>query len=100
MKRVVVRYRLKADRVAEHEALLLPVFEELERSRPEGLSYEAMKLADGVSYVHIATLAGPENPLVALASFKAFSADIRARCEEPPAPSDGTLVGSYRVTRE
>ena len=99
MRRVVVHYRLKADRVAEHEALLLPVFAELSQARPAGLSYEAMKLADGVSFVHVATLAGTDNPLLALASFKAFSADIRARCEEPPASADATLIGSYRVDR-
>ena len=56
MKRVVVRYKLKADRVLEHEDLIHKLFAELATARPAGLSYRALKLEDGVSFVHIATV--------------------------------------------
>jgi len=31
-----------------------------------------------------------------LAAFKAFTAQIKDRCEEPPLPAELTEVGSYR----
>jgi hypothetical protein len=99
VKTVVVRYRLKADRVAEHEALLARVFEELAVVKPAGLRYRALKLADGVSFVHLAEHAAAdgagENPLTSLPAFRAFVASIRERCDEPPAASDTTALGAY-----
>ncbi|MBI4954338.1 MAG: hypothetical protein HY908_20105 [Myxococcales bacterium] len=95
MKHVIVRYRLKADRVAEHERLLALVFEELATHKPEGLAYRVWRLADGVSYVHQASLSGPGNPLTALGAFRAFTAEIGDRCVEPPASADATVAGSY-----
>ncbi|HSO38831.1 MAG TPA: hypothetical protein VLT33_40150, partial [Labilithrix sp.] len=56
MKRVVVRYKVKADRLEEHEDLLRKVFAELATARPAGLAYHALKLEDGVSFVHVATV--------------------------------------------
>lgn len=94
-KRVVVQYKLHRDRVAEHEGLLAAVFEELAASPPEGLAYEVLKLADGVSYVHYATVGAPQNPLLALASFKRFSAQIAERCEVPPASAGATRIGRH-----
>ncbi len=100
MKRVVVRYEVKPERVEEHKALLRGVFEALAEAKPPGLGYEALQLADGRSFVHVATIAVEDNPLVRLPAFKAFTADIAARCEEPPVSSEATLVGSYRADGE
>jgi hypothetical protein len=99
MKRVVVRYQLKADRIAEHEELVRKVFAELETVRPAGLAYAALKLEDGVSFVHVATVstADGQNPLVALAAFKAFIANIGDRCVEKPVSSSTTAIGAYRA---
>lgn len=85
-RRVVVRYKVKPERVEEHEALIRRVFAELEERRPAGLAYQALKLEDGVSFVHIAAVstADGQNPLTELASFKAFSANIAERCDEKP----------------
>lgn len=95
MRHVVVRYKLKADRVTEHEGLLARVFAQLQDEKPEGLRYEAWKLADGVSFVHLARVSVPGNPLVALSAFKAFTADVADRCVDPPVSSDGTVAHSY-----
>ncbi len=95
MKLVAVRYRLKAERAAEHEALLARVFEELAAARPPGLRYRALRLADGVSFVHLAEHADGANPLTALPAFKAFVANIRERCEEPPIAADAAELGAY-----
>ena len=78
MKRVVVRYKVKADRLEEHEDLIRKVFAELAIVRPTGLAYHALKLEDGVSFVHFATVstADGQNPLTTLPAFKAFAANI------------------------
>ncbi len=92
MRRVMVRYRLKPERVEEHEALIAKVFEELAATAPPGLSYGAFK--HGLDYTHVAFVA-EGNPLTALAAFKAFTAKVGERCEAPPVTTDVTAVGSY-----
>ena len=98
-RHIVVQYKLRPERVDEHERLLGAVFEELAATRPEGLRYEVLRLADGVSYVHHATLAVAANPLLALASFKRFSAEIASRCEVPPASSGAREIGRFGDVR-
>ena len=98
MKRVLVRYRVKADRAAENEAYIKKVFEELIETLPDGLRYASFKLDDGVSFVHLASIETEDgsNPLGESAAFKAFQAEIGDRCEEPPAAVDLNEIGSYR----
>jgi DNA-binding response OmpR family regulator len=76
MKCVVVRYKLKSDRVAEHEALLGPLFEQLAQRHPPDFRYEAWKLADGVSFIHTAMIGGSDNPLLALEAFDLVILDL------------------------
>src|SRR5207247_8854113 len=56
MKRMMVRYKVKADRAAENESYIARVFEQLERDRPAGLRYATFKLEDGVSFVYLVSL--------------------------------------------
>lgn len=97
MKRVMVRYRIKPDRVAENEAFVRAVFAELESTSPEGLRYASFKQEDGVSFVHIVSIEADGNPLTELPAFKAFTADIRERCDEPPVAVELTEIGSYNL---
>ena len=99
MKRIMVRYKVKSERAAENESLIVKVFEQLDREKPPGMRYASFKLNDGVSFVHIVSLeaADGSNPLGALQAFKAFTAQIRERCDEPPVPEVLTEVGSYRL---
>lgn len=97
MRRVMVRYRVKADRVAEHEGYVRAVFEELARTAPAGIRYGAYRQADGVSFVHIAFVAAEKNPLDAVAAFKSFLAGIKDRCDEPPVTVELTELGSYAL---
>lgn len=53
---VMVRYKVKADSSGENERLIKAVFAALERERPAGLRYASFKLADGVSFVHVASV--------------------------------------------
>jgi hypothetical protein len=99
MKRVVVRYKVKAERLEEHEDLIRKVFAELATVRPAGLAYHALKLEDGVSFVHVATVstADGQNPLTALPAFQAFAANIADRCQEKAVNSPATAIGAYRA---
>jgi hypothetical protein len=91
----VIRYRTRPDRADENEDLIRAVFAELAERDPGGLRYTAFRLADGVSFLHVALLDGEENPLSTSAAFAEFQAGLADRCAEGPVPSDATAVGSY-----
>ena len=97
-RKVMVRYKVKADRAEENAAYIQRVFEELAQTEPEGLRYASFRQNDGVSFVHIALIdtAGGNNPLAETAAFKAFQAEIKDRCEELPVAVALEEVGSYR----
>jgi len=97
MKRVMVRYTVKPDQVAENERFIERVFRELERAKPAGLRYASFKLDDGVSFVHFASHDTPDgsNPLGQLAAFREFSATVKERCVSPPIVAQLSEVGSY-----
>jgi hypothetical protein len=95
----MVRYKVQPDRADENEALVKAVYEQLGRERPEGLHYATFKLPDGVSFMHVVFETDqPGRILGEVAAFKAFTAEIESRCEEPPVVTELTLVGSYGVT--
>jgi len=98
MKRVWVRYKVKADRVQEITEFIQNVFTELKQNTPKGLRYVSFNLEDGVSFVHIASIEteSKNNPLAETAAFKNFQANIKDRCEEPLIAVDLNEIGSYR----
>ena len=93
----MVSYRLKPERVAENERLAAAVFEALKQQQPPGLRYATFRLADGVSFMHIVSHeeADGVDALTALPSFRAFTADIKDRCEVPPHRVELKEIGSY-----
>jgi hypothetical protein len=99
MKRVMVRYKVKPDRVEENEALVRAVYDELQRTQPAGLRYATFQLEDGRSFVHIASVETDDgrNPLSDVAAFKEFTANARDRCEEPPVTTELREIGSYNL---
>lgn len=94
-RRVMVRYRVKPERVAEHEGLIHDVFAELARTAPTGIRYGAYRRADGVSFVHVAIVTADKNPLDAIAAFKAFGERIKERCDELPEVVELTEIGAF-----
>lgn len=98
MKRVLVQYKVKADKAAENQQFVEKVYEELKQNAPDGIRYATFKLEDGVSFVHIASIETSDgaNPLGETAAFQQFQANIRDRCVEPPVAVDLDEVGSYR----
>ena len=94
---MIVRYKVKPDRAAENQRYIEAVFNELTTTAPAGLTYASFKLDDGVTFVHVATIASEsENPLFQTAAFKAFVAEVEDRCAELPVTEMLHEVGSYR----
>src|SRR5262249_61297689 len=96
---LIVLLRVKPAMADENQRLIEKVFEELGRVNPAGLRYASFRLADSVSFVHLAWMESADgaNPLERIAAFGAFTKDIGARCDEQPVSQDATLVGSFRL---
>ncbi len=92
---LVVQYRTRPECAEQNASLIGDVFAELALVRPEGLSYRAYRLEDGVSFVHTATLSTQVNPLASSPAFAAFQAGIVQRCAEGPTPTAATPLGSF-----
>jgi hypothetical protein len=102
MKKVVVRYKTKPGQADENQRLAERVFDELNERDPGGVRYATFRLADGVSFVHVASIETDDgsNPLAETSAFAEFQREIEDRCSEQPAAQDATLVGSYRFFAE
>jgi len=104
MSVTVVRYRTKPDAAEENQALIERVFGELDTGRPDGLRYASFRLADGVSFVHVASIETDDgtNPLTSISAFSEFVRDIGDRLEEGPrlwTPPSSAPTGSGPATR-
>lgn len=99
MSKVMVRYKIKPEFVADNERDIKRVFEQFASERPLELRYASFKLADGVSFMHLVSRETPDerNPLTELPAFKAFTAAVEQRCEQRPVFTQLTEVGSYAV---
>jgi hypothetical protein len=96
MKTVMVRYKTTEAQAAANEALVRAVYEELRAGAPAGVRYATFRLADGVTFIHLAMFENPDiNPIAPLAAFKAFQKDLKERCVEPPVVTELSPVGSY-----
>jgi hypothetical protein len=102
MRRVMVRYTVKLDRVTENERLVRDVYEELHRTGLEGIRYATFRLDDGVTFVHVASVETDDgrNPLADVAAFGRFQENIGDRCDVAPVVTELTEVGSYRLLAE
>lgn len=94
---VVVSYQVKPEAVAEHVRLIEGVFEQLHAERPTNIEYKVVRLADGVSFVHMSSAETPDgsNPLPELAAFREFGKDSADRVATPPVPTAADIIGAY-----
>jgi hypothetical protein len=97
IKRVLVTYKVKADRVQENEELVRAVYEELHHNKDPDAHYATFKLDDGQTFVHMAAFASEDKQpiLTESNSFKAFQKNLGDRCEVPPNPQNLTEIGSH-----
>ncbi|MDX6665662.1 MAG: hypothetical protein QOG68_1868 [Solirubrobacteraceae bacterium] len=94
-KNTIVRYKTRPDAADENARLVAAVYAALAEVKPDGFRYATFRLADGVTFVHVAQNSAEENPLASLPAFAEFQREIAQRVVEPPEPSDATVVGSY-----
>lgn len=97
MKTIMVRYTTKPEHADANVALVRAVFEELRQRAPQGLCYASYRLADGVSFVHVATHTEP-NVLSSMPAFQAFQAQIRERVVAPPQVTELFGIGSFGLS--
>lgn len=91
----MVRYKVRPDMADENQRLVKAVYQQLNDQRPDGLHYATFRLPDGVSFMHIVfETEQPGSILNQVEAFRAFTADIADRCDEPPVATELTLVGS------
>jgi hypothetical protein len=93
---VVVRYETRAGAAEENQRLVERVFRELNEAAPDGLRYATFRLADGVSFLHVAVVEGADNPLTRSAAFAEFQRGASDRMVAPPVLTGAAVVGSYR----
>jgi hypothetical protein len=93
----IIRYRVKADKVAENEGLVKAVYAGLRGIGDPGVHYATFKLNDGCTFVHIASFPSQEKEDVLTGSpaFKAFQKDLKDRVDQPPDSQLATEVGSF-----
>jgi hypothetical protein len=96
MKRTLIRYKTKPERVQENEHLIGKVFQELREKSSQGIRYLALKLSDG-TFVHFVCVEDDATPVSALAAFRSFQSGITERCVEQPQAGEATVVGNYRM---
>jgi quinol monooxygenase YgiN len=97
MNVLMVRAKVKAEHVAEVEAVGKRIFEALEREQPQGFRYTTCRLPDGVTYVNLWEIDdGVDNPLSTLPEARAFQEGLKTWMTEPPIYEQLTVVGSYR----
>jgi hypothetical protein len=98
MGKTVVRYRTHPEAADENARLIEGVYAALADVAPRDFRYATYRLADNVTFVHIAHNEGTVNPLSELPAFAEFQAGLEQRCVEQPAPTAATVVGSYGWT--
>jgi hypothetical protein len=95
---MMIRARLKADRVSDSEAAAEKMFSAINAAQPGGVKYASMRLADGVSAVVLLVLEDPaDNPLQAIPEFHEFQELLPEWFAEPPIVEPLTVVGSYEL---
>ena len=99
MKQVMIRYKVKPERVEENEELVRAVYEELRRTEPAGLRYATFKLDDGVTFVHLAVIESENegSPLSRVRAFREFNEHLDDRIDEGRLRAEVDRVGSYRL---
>lgn len=91
----MIRYRTKPEAADENARLVAAVYAALAQTDPGHLRYITYRLADGVTFVHVAQRDADANPLADLPEFVEFQRNLADRCAEMPQPSGATVVGSY-----
>lgn len=102
MKKVVIRYKVHADKVTLNETLVKAVYKQLHEENLEGFQYITFKMEDGVSFIHIAFSDNEQanKAFSNLPAFKNFQTDIKDRCKELPVVTPVAVIDHYNFLTE
>jgi hypothetical protein len=89
----VVRYRTTPETADENQRLVEAVYAALAADAPDGLRYQTFRLADGVTFVHVALGGGVV--LSQLPAFQEFQRELGSRVVAGPDASAATVIGAY-----
>ncbi|MEA2668021.1 MAG: hypothetical protein QOJ33_955, partial [Chloroflexota bacterium] len=80
----VIRYRTKPESADENQRLVEDVYAELAARDPDGMRYATLRLADGVTFIHIFMTDSDDTPntMGDIAAFVEFQRELAQRCVE------------------
>lgn len=94
----MVRATIRPEKTTELEKATREMFAAIEAAHPEGVRYASSRLPDGETYVILLALDDDENnPLTEVEAFREFQENLRNWIAGPPAVTELTPVGSYRL---
>jgi hypothetical protein len=94
---LMVRARVKPDRVSDVEAGVKKMFAAIDEAQPRGVRYSSSMLPDGVTFlVQLELQDDAVNPLVQIPAFREFQENLKGWIAEPPVPEQLRVIGSYR----
>ncbi|WP_187703124.1 hypothetical protein [Nocardia yunnanensis] len=91
----MVQYRTRADAADRNQELIERVLAEFHREQPGGVRYLALRLEDGVSFVHIAAFDGAADPFTGSPAFAEFQRTAGERLVVAPTTLRAGLIGAY-----
>jgi hypothetical protein len=97
MAQRLIRYRVKAEKIEENQALIDGVFAELHAKAPPHVRYLVLRLSDG-TFCHL--VEDSTKTIANLDAFAAFQRGGKERRLDEPQQLEATVVGNYRMLRE
>ena len=94
---MLVRYRVKPEKIEENQLLIEGVFRELQAKSPSDVRYLVLKLSDG-TFCHL--VEDSSKTILSLEAFAAFQRGGKERRVDEPQQLEATIVGNYRMLKE
>ncbi len=96
MSVLMVRAKIKEEKVADAEAATAKVIQALEQERPADVRYSV--LTEGTTFVALLVL-NPDgsHPLAAMPEYKELVENLQQWYAEPPTVERATILGSYQL---
>jgi hypothetical protein len=93
----MVRYATKPEASAENEKLSRAAFDQMRANAPDDVAYGLFRIGDEFIHLFVNLAADNSDAVTETSSFRAFQADLAARCTTPPqvTPLSVELVDSY-----
>ena len=102
MNVLMIRSKFNEEHVADAQAAIEKVVQELEQSQLAGVRYAVTRLSDGVTLIALLEVENSENPaldnpLRALPAYADLLENLKPWQAGPPTVEQMTVIGSYRL---